>query len=198
MEGSAQESELFLQWGNRKRNRCARISNKDSHSNPSDSRRPANTPRLLTRDEENKSSALRSAARKSSSSSPENYYTTRGSVMNGAGEQQQQHQQKKNKKISNTDCNGAGVESNKAVWPKLFLGLSNKEKEEDFMAMKGCKPPHRPKKRPKGIQRSVLLVCPGGWLTDMCQERYEVREKKSSKKRPRGLKAMGSLESDSD
>ncbi|CAM8969754.1 unnamed protein product, partial [Rhodiola kirilowii] len=28
--------------------------------------------------------------------------------------------------------------------------------------------------------------------------RYEVREKKSSKKRPRGLKAMGSLESDSE
>lgn len=26
------------------------------------------------------------------------------------------------------------------------------------------------------------LVSPGAWLTDMCQERYEVREKKSSKK----------------
>jgi hypothetical protein len=25
-------------------------------------------------------------------------------------------------------------------------------------------------------------VSPGAWLTDMCQERYEVREKKSSKK----------------
>lgn len=25
-------------------------------------------------------------------------------------------------------------------------------------------------------------MSPGAWLTDMCQERYEVREKKSSKK----------------
>ncbi|KAJ0094719.1 hypothetical protein Patl1_15786 [Pistacia atlantica] len=56
--------------------------------------------------------------------------------------------------------------------------------------MKGCKGPQRPKKRAKIIQRSLLLVSPGAWLTDMCQERYEVREKKSSKKRPRGLKVM--------
>lgn len=73
-------------------------------------------------------------------------------------------------------------------------------------------------------------MSPGAWLTDMCQERYEVREKKSNKKvwcwccwicsklsfcgnedfsfwvlfcfglmqRPRGLKAMGSMESDSE
>lgn len=88
-------------------------------------------------------------------------------------------------------------------------------------------------------------MSPGAWLTDMCQERYEVREKKSSKKvcgnflffifylvfflillliffffeilndfwmnfyvsvfpvclvkqRPRGLKAMGSMESESE
>lgn len=44
------------------------------------------------------------------------------------------------------------------VWPKLFLSLSSKEKEEDFMAMKGCKLPQRPKKRAKFLQKS-LLVC---------------------------------------
>lgn len=96
----------------------------------------------------------------------------------------------------------------------------------------------------------VQLVMPGTWLSDLCQERYEVREKKASKKvtllrkcfgwfgmelfmlfglfpdqlnggidsdsdymkihenecnmgcvimqRPRGLKAMGSIDSDSD
>ncbi|KAJ0778274.1 hypothetical protein HanLR1_Chr02g0069881 [Helianthus annuus] len=43
-----------------------------------------------------------------------------------------------------------------------------------------------------------FLVSPGAWLSDMCQERYEVREKKNTKKRPTGLKAMGSMESDSD
>ncbi|KAI7735421.1 hypothetical protein M8C21_033022, partial [Ambrosia artemisiifolia] len=86
----------------------------------------------------------------------------------------------------------------KFVWPKLYIALSSKEKEEDFMAMKGCKPSHRPKKRAKIIQRTILLVSPGAWLTDMCQERYEVREKKSTKKRPTGLKAMGSMDSDSE
>ncbi|XP_024960942.1 uncharacterized protein LOC112501518 isoform X2 [Cynara cardunculus var. scolymus] len=94
---------------------------------------------------------------------------------------------------------GGGDQKVKHVWPKLFITLSNKEKEEDFMAMKGCKPPHRPKKRPKIIQRSLLLVSPGGWLTDVCQERYEVIEKKSTKKRPTGLKYMGSsMDSDSE
>ncbi|MBA0846162.1 hypothetical protein Goarm_023205, partial [Gossypium armourianum] len=84
------------------------------------------------------------------------------------------------------------------VWPRLFTTLSNKEKEQDFMAMKGCKLPQRPKKRAKLIQRSILLVSPGTWLSDLCQERYQVREKKTSKKKPRGLKAMGSVESDSE
>uniref|UniRef100_A0A2P2L6H3 Uncharacterized protein MANES_09G140800 n=2 Tax=Rhizophora mucronata TaxID=61149 RepID=A0A2P2L6H3_RHIMU len=112
------------------------------------------------------------------------YYTTRGSV--GVEE---------SGKVA-MECNNG--EEKGFVWPKLYITLSSKEKEEDFMAMKGCKLPQRPKKRAKVIQRSLLLVSPGAWLTDMCQERYEVREKKSSKKRPRGLKAMGSMDSDSE
>jgi len=83
------------------------------------------------------------------------------------------------------------------VFPRFFVSLSNKEKEEDFMAMKGCKLPQRPKKRSKHLQKCLLSVSPGAWLTDLTQERYEVREKKSSKKRKRGLKAM-SMESDSE
>lgn len=48
-------------------------------------------------------------------------------------------------------------ENRKVVWPKLLVALSSKEKEEDFMAMKGCKPPQRPKKRAKLIQRTILV-----------------------------------------
>lgn len=48
-------------------------------------------------------------------------------------------------------------ENRKVVWPKLIISLSSKEKEEDFMAMKGCKPPQRPKKRAKLIQKTVLV-----------------------------------------
>ncbi|XP_071730356.1 uncharacterized protein [Rutidosis leptorrhynchoides] len=85
------------------------------------------------------------------------------------------------------------------VWPPKFaIGLTNKEKEEDFLAIKGSKLPQRPKKRAKFIQRTINLVTPGGWLCDLTLERYEVREKKITKKRPRGLKAMGSVESESE
>ncbi|KAK4265238.1 hypothetical protein QN277_026318 [Acacia crassicarpa] len=132
---------------------------------------------------------LRSASRdnrKSASSEKEDrYYTTRGSTV-AADE------------IGKVMGDGINGEERAHVWLKLYISLSSKEEEEDFLAMKGCKLPQRPKKRAKIIQRSLLLMSPGVWLTDMCQERYEVREKKSNKKRARGLKAMGSMESDSD
>ncbi|KAK4365092.1 hypothetical protein RND71_016450 [Anisodus tanguticus] len=93
----------------------------------------------------------------------------------------------------------SGSDALPMVWPPKFLiGLTNKEKEEDFMAIKGSKLPQRPKKRAKFIQRTLNLISPGAWLCDLSLERYEVREKKVSKKRPRGLKAMGNMESDSE
>ncbi|KAI7990000.1 hypothetical protein LOK49_LG13G02270 [Camellia lanceoleosa] len=93
-----------------------------------------------------------------------------------------------------------GSDAIPAVWPpKFVIALTNKEKEEDFIAFKGSKLPQRPKKRAKFIQRTLNLVSPGGWLCDLTLERYEVREKKITKKqRPRGLKAMGNMESDSE
>lgn len=93
----------------------------------------------------------------------------------------------------------SGSDAIPVVWPpKFVIALTNKEKEEDFLAIKGSKLPQRPKKRAKFIQRTLNLVSPGGWLCDLTLERYEVREKKVSKKRPRGLKAMGNVESDSE
>ncbi|KAK6912788.1 Protein of unknown function DUF1639 [Dillenia turbinata] len=93
----------------------------------------------------------------------------------------------------------SGSDAIPPVWPpKFVIALTNKEKEEDFMAIKGSKLPQRPKKRAKFIQRTLNLVSPGAWLCDLTLERYEVREKKISKKRPRGLKAMGNMDSDSE
>lgn len=94
----------------------------------------------------------------------------------------------------------SGSDAIPSVWPpKFVIALTNKEKEEDFIAFKGSKLPQRPKKRAKFIQRTLNLVSPGAWLCDLTLERYEVREKKISKKRPRGLKAMGNyMESDSE
>jgi hypothetical protein len=80
--------------------------------------------------------------RKSASPEKEDrYYTTRGSAEdNGKG---------------TGDVNNG--EERALVWPKLYITLSSKEKEEDFLAMKGCKLPQRPKKRAKIIQRSLLV-----------------------------------------
>ncbi|KAL9240196.1 hypothetical protein vseg_014442 [Gypsophila vaccaria] len=170
------EPEFVLQWG--KRIRCVRFKERRKITSAGPSSSPLS-----------RHSRVMEGLRNGKSSSPEKeerYYSTRGSW---AGEERDDRR-------SNGDCNGVGVggeEKRKLVWPKLYISLSSKEKEEDFLAMKGCKLPQRPKKRAKLIQRTLLLVSPGAWLTDMCQERYEVREKKTPKKRPRGLKAMGNL-----
>lgn len=104
-----------------------------------------------------------------------------------------------NKKGGGGGGSSSGSDAIPMVWPpKFVIGLTNKEKEEDFMAIKGSKLPQRPKKRAKLVQRTLNLISPGAWLCDLSLERYEVREKKISKKRPRGLKAMGNMESDSE
>ncbi|XP_059656279.1 uncharacterized protein LOC132303153 [Cornus florida] len=91
-------------------------------------------------------------------------------------------------------ANGEGVE-----WPRIYIPLTRKEKEEDFLAMKGTKLPHRPKKRAKTIERILQYCFPGMWLSDVTRGRYEVREKKCAKKQKRrGLKGMESMESDSE
>ncbi|MED6121030.1 hypothetical protein PIB30_119218 [Stylosanthes scabra] len=84
-------------------------------------------------------------------------------------------------------------------WPRIYIALSRKEKEDDFLAMKGTKIPQRPKKRAKNVDRTLQYCFPGMWLSDLTKSRYEVREKKSVKKQKRrGLKGMESLDSDSE
>ncbi|XP_068638874.1 uncharacterized protein [Aristolochia californica] len=192
------ETDLLLQWGNRKRHRCFKVKKEETLEKSDGSARTRSTNRVVRAEtvapvlhpsrlnRNSDSSAAGVENRKSHSSSPDKedrYYATRGSVFEDGG--------------GKLFPDGVGAEKG-FVWPRFFISLSSKEKEEDFMAMKGCKLPQRPKKRAKYIQKSLLLVSPGAWLSDLCHERYEVREKKSSKKRPRGLKAMGSTESDSD
>lgn len=82
-------------------------------------------------------------------------------------------------------------------WPKLLISLSHKEKEDDFMLMKGSRLPQRPRKRAKNVEKFVTYVSPGAWLCEVSLDRYEVREKKCLRRKPAGLKAMESLDSDS-
>ncbi|KAL8255682.1 hypothetical protein R6Q59_030749 [Mikania micrantha] len=205
-------SDLFLRWGNKKRLRCVRVGDTDDPAGPSvavsgrcrvrrkvnshfvtfssdnDGREPfIHIPSTrLTRNSEAATTLRSESNRRPSPEKEEKLYTAAGVV--------------EKTKISSGAVGSLVDESSgksKLVWPKVYIALTSKEKEEDFMAMKGCKPSHRPKKRAKMIQRTILLVSPGAWLSDMCQERYEVREKNTTK-RPTGLKAMGSMESDSD
>ncbi|XP_043702779.1 serine/threonine-protein kinase pakG [Telopea speciosissima] len=84
-------------------------------------------------------------------------------------------------------------------WSRIYVSLSRKEKEDDFLAMKGTKLPQRPKKRAKNIDKTLQYCFPGMWLSDLTRGRYEVREKKCVKKqKKRGLKGMESMDSDSE
>ncbi|XP_051177592.1 uncharacterized protein [Lolium perenne] len=196
------EPNLFLQWGSRKRLRCVKT-REDGSPSPARSEvvrrtiprvnRPLlggdvaqfRSPRRPSTLHRRKSEALVGETRQSISVSPDKdrYYSTRGSPFTFEG--------------NGFEFNGGVEEKGNTALPRFFISLSNKEKEEDFMVMKGCKLPQRPKKRPKLMQKCLLTVCPGAWLSDLTHERYEVREKKSSKKRARGLKAL-CMESDSE
>ncbi|CAN7084440.1 unnamed protein product [Brassica oleracea var. botrytis] len=189
------DADFVLQWGERKRVRCMKVKKDQSRKSSYSLTKRKLISRAVSSDRGSPSRHLNRPnkmvespgnVRRSFVASPEKedrYYTTRGSM--GTDE-------------SGKIIKEAVKETKKHVWPKLFINLSNKEKEEDFLAMKGCKLPQRPKKRAKLVQKTLLLVSPGTWLSDLCKERYEVREKKTSKKRSRGLKAMGSMESDSE
>ncbi|PNX74101.1 hypothetical protein L195_g030013, partial [Trifolium pratense] len=86
------------------------------------------------------------------------------------------------KTTNHVDTNGEKVSVEVIQLPKIYISLSRKEKEDDFLAMKGTKIPQRPKKRAKNIDRTLQYCFPGMWLSDLTKSRYEVREKKSVKK----------------
>ncbi|KAK2452698.1 putative serine/threonine-protein kinase fhkE [Trifolium repens] len=164
---------------------------------------PQQPPARILRNTENSGTAMRGTQMNGS---------VRGiaSPERGGHEKHNNHHNNNNNKSAGSSDNaldgkkGGGSSSGSgdatpAVWPpKFVIALTNKEKEEDFMAIKGSKLPQRPKKRAKLIQRTLNLVSPGTWLSDLTLERYEVREKKITKKRPRGLKAMGNMDSESE
>jgi hypothetical protein len=70
-----------------------------------------------------------------------------GSVMVPEQKQQQQHQAAHQQQAS--------ASKPKLQVPRIYTTLSRKEKEEDFLAMKGTKLPVRPKKRPKAVEKAV-------------------------------------------
>ncbi|CAL0314000.1 unnamed protein product [Lupinus luteus] len=59
---------------------------------------------------------------------------------------------------------------------KFSVQLSKKEIEEDFAAMVGRRPPRRPIKRPRDVQRQMDTLFPGLWLTEVTADLYKVTE----------------------
>ncbi|XP_028787266.1 uncharacterized protein LOC114743239 [Neltuma alba] len=57
---------------------------------------------------------------------------------------------------------------------KLSVSLSKVEIEDDFLILTGSKPPRRPKKRAKGVQKLLDGLFPGLWLTSVTPDMYRV------------------------
>jgi hypothetical protein len=160
---SPSETNLFLQWGSRKRLRCVKTRDDGSPSpSPSEVLRravprasrpllgadvaPFRSPRRPSTLQRRKSDSQANEYKQSMALSPEKdrYYSTRGSPFPFEG--------------NGFDFGGLTEEKGTTALPRFFIALSNKEKEEDFMAMKGCKLPQRPKKRPKLMQKCLLVM----------------------------------------
>ncbi|XP_074269207.1 uncharacterized protein LOC141592433 [Silene latifolia] len=59
---------------------------------------------------------------------------------------------------------------------KFSVPLSRQEVEDDFVAMLGRRPPRKPKKRPRYIQKQLETVFPGVWLSEITADMYKVDE----------------------
>ncbi|XP_023521178.1 uncharacterized protein LOC111784825 [Cucurbita pepo subsp. pepo] len=59
---------------------------------------------------------------------------------------------------------------------KLVVPLSKREIDEDFMEMVGLRPPKRPKKRTRTVQKQLDTLFPGLWLSEITADLYKVPE----------------------
>ncbi|KAK8948646.1 hypothetical protein KSP39_PZI005656 [Platanthera zijinensis] len=60
---------------------------------------------------------------------------------------------------------------------KFSIALSREEIEEDFLVAKGAKPPRRPKKRAKYVQRQLDALFPGILLAEVTTDLYKTGER---------------------
>ncbi|KAL0430155.1 UNVERIFIED_CONTAM: hypothetical protein Sradi_0641500 [Sesamum radiatum] len=72
------------------------------------------------------------------------------------------------------NCSTASGEKRERA--KFSVALSKRDIEEDFLAIVGHRPPRRPKKRAKIIQRQLDTLFPGLWLTEVTPDMYKVPE----------------------
>ncbi|KAL8470686.1 hypothetical protein ACS0TY_033307 [Phlomoides rotata] len=71
---------------------------------------------------------------------------------------------------------GAAASGGKKERPKFSVALSKSEIEEDFYSVAGHRPPRRPKKRNRNVQRQLDTLFPGLWLSEVTPDMYRVPE----------------------
>lgn len=59
---------------------------------------------------------------------------------------------------------------------KFAVALSRQEIEDDFVEMIGRRPPRKPKKRPRYVQKQLDTLFPGLWLSEITPDMYKVNE----------------------
>ncbi|KNA25506.1 hypothetical protein SOVF_006190 isoform A [Spinacia oleracea] len=57
---------------------------------------------------------------------------------------------------------------------KFSVPLSRQEIEDDFVEMIGRRPPRKPKKRPRYVQKQLDTLFPGLWLSEISPDMYKV------------------------
>lgn len=90
-------------------------------------------------------------------------------VMNADNKGTMKVQENRTRGISNNNV----VERNEKK-QKFSVSLSREEIEEDFLLLTGSKPPRRPKKRTKTVQKQLDNVFPGLWLSSVTPDCYKV------------------------
>ncbi|XP_010415454.1 PREDICTED: uncharacterized protein LOC104701455 isoform X2 [Camelina sativa] len=94
-------------------------------------------------------------------------------------------------RVDSNQYKGLGVEENKRVVKDSVSGvkmrfedtLSKKEIEDDYMKIFGQRPPRRPKKRSRTVQRQIDLLNPASYITEITEELYNVRDQAERGKR---------------
>ena len=167
------EQDFLLQWGNRKRLRCVKVQVDDKIKRTTV---PVYS-RVIRAKKENPSTQIPDCPQPNRLGSRNSQIAAIKTTavdgiklhMNGHSSPEKNYRcpLRGNNKCSSTDdinkisTDADTMQDNKVsnlgvfVWPKFIIALSSKEKEEDFMAIKGSKLPLRPKKRSKFIQRAL-------------------------------------------
>ncbi|GMH27495.1 hypothetical protein Nepgr_029338 [Nepenthes gracilis] len=84
---------------------------------------------------------------------------------------------------SKMGCENGRNGGEKRSRPEFSVSLSKQEIEDDFMAIVGTKPPRRPKKRSKHVQKQLDTLFPGLWLSEITPHMYQVNENLNAAKR---------------